>query len=122
VVGVCAAGKTTLVEALRARGFNARRILQEHSYVPEMWQRIVAPDVLIYLDAGLATVRVRRRDPTFPEWLWQQENERLRHARTYCDFYLQTDDLTPAEVAGRVEAFLNTVGSARPAGDESPPF
>ena len=55
VVGVCAAGKSTLVQALRAEGFNARQVLQEHSYVPNMWQRITNPDLLIYLDCTIET-------------------------------------------------------------------
>ena len=43
IVGVCASGKSTLAKALRERGYNARQVLQEHSYVPYMWQRITRP-------------------------------------------------------------------------------
>ena len=52
VVGPCAAGKTTLVAALREMGYNVRHIAQEHSYVPYMWQRLAKPDLLIYLDVS----------------------------------------------------------------------
>jgi hypothetical protein len=63
-----------------------------------MWQRITNPDVLIYLDATLATIRSRRQDPDFPSWLLDQENERLRHARQHCGLYIDTDSLTRREV------------------------
>ena len=69
VVGVCASGKSTLVRGLQARGWNARHVVQEHSYVPDMWQRITQPDLLICLDASLEIIRQRRRDPEMPAWL-----------------------------------------------------
>ena len=112
IVGVCAAGKTTLAVALRSRGYNARGILQEHSYVPAMWQRITRPDLLIYLDASLETVR-RRRDPAFPRDLFEQELLRLRHARAHCDLYIPTDDLTPDEVLGHALKLLKEEGRRR---------
>ncbi len=107
IVGVCAAGKSTLAAGLRARGHNARGILQEHSYVPTMWQRITRPDVLIYLDASLDTVRRRRHDPGFPADLYEQELVRLRHARANCHLYIHTDALTPAEVLAAAVDGLN---------------
>lgn len=110
VVGVCAAGKTTLASGLRARGFNARAILQEHSYVPAMWQRITQPDILIYLEAGLDTVRRRRNDPDFPAWLYEQELDRLRHARAHCHLTLATDELTPGEIQDMVVDYLRGQG------------
>jgi hypothetical protein len=110
VVGVCAAGKTTLAQAMRARGYNVRQVLQEHSYVPYMWQRITAPDVLIYLDAQLETIRKRRQDPEFPAGLFEQELARLAHAREHCDLYVPTDDMTPSAIAAHVEARLNALG------------
>jgi hypothetical protein len=97
-----------LVNALRERGFNARQVLQEHSYVSDMWRQIANPGVLIYLDAGIETVRARRDDPEWPEWLLMQEIERLRHAREHCDLYLETDSLTSDEVIEQVLAFLET--------------
>jgi shikimate kinase len=121
VVGVCASGKTTLVRTLLAHGFNVRQVLQEHSYVPHMWQRLTRPDLLIYLDATLETIRRRRRDPAFPASLWQEEVERLRHARTHCDFYLATDALTPDQVAGQVVAFLRLALHAPPASPTESP-
>ncbi|HEX5503007.1 MAG TPA: hypothetical protein VFW96_10315, partial [Thermomicrobiales bacterium] len=43
VVGPCAAGKTTLVARLRARGHDAAVCAQEHSGVPYLWQ-LTRPD------------------------------------------------------------------------------
>ena len=106
VVGVCAAGKTTLARALRTQGYNARPVLQEHSYVPTMWQRITKPDILIYLTADLETVRQRRHDPGFPAWLLEQELDRLRHARTHCHIHIDTSVLTLSEVVAQALAGL----------------
>ncbi len=110
IVGPCAAGKTTLGKGLRAHGFNARPILQEHSYVPTMWQRITRPDVLIYLGAGLETIRWRRRDPEFPSWLLAQESDRLRHALAHADIVIRTDALTPEEVLAEAIVGLTALG------------
>lgn len=109
VVGPDAAGKTELVKRLRAVGYNARPCAQEHSYVPDMWRRISQPDFLVYLDARLETIARRRRID------WGQErldalNARLAHARAHCDFYLATDDLSPAEVVAEVQAALSAAG------------
>ena len=104
VVGPCASGKTELVQALRARGYNARQRVQEHSYVPTMWQRISRPDVLIYLDAELSTI-VRRRS-AWDERLLAEQRRRLSHARTHCDLYLRTDTLSREAVAQAVLSFL----------------
>jgi len=109
VVGVCASGKSTLVRGLQARGWNARQVAQEHSYVPDMWQRITQPDLLICLDASLEIIRQRRRDSDMPAWLIEEERHRLRHALEYCDLYIQTDALTPDQVLERALEFLGAI-------------
>ena len=109
VVGVCASGKTTLVRGLQGRGWNARHVVQEHSYVPDMWQRITQPDLLICLDASLEIIRQRRRDPEMPAWLIEEEHHRLRHAREFCDLYVQTDTLKPNQVLERALDFLGVI-------------
>ena len=105
VVGPCTAGKTVLVESLQEAGYQAREVVQEHSYVPDMWQRITKPDVLIYLDVSYETVCQRRKIDWGPERLARQV-ERLAHARQHCDLYIMTDDLAEAEVVERVITFL----------------
>lgn len=110
VVGPCAAGKSTLIEALRTAGYeNVYQPAQEHSYVPDMWQRITKPDLLIYLDVDYAQARVRRPhlENGGAKWL-EMQRQRLAHARAHCHFYVDTSDLIPSEVEGCVLRFLET--------------
>ena len=109
VVGVCASGKSMLVNKLRALGYDARHVAQEHSYVPDMWQRLTRPQVLVYLDASLATVR-RRRDISFPATLFQEQKRRLRHARCHCQIYVPTDELAEDQVLDLVLVALEYNG------------
>ncbi|MBS1253150.1 MAG: hypothetical protein MAG451_02198 [Anaerolineales bacterium] len=105
VVGPCGSGKSTLTRQLKARGFRVHEPAQEHSGVPDMWQRLTDPDVLIYLDAELSTIAQRRRIQWGQGYL-DKLNRRLRHARRHAHLYLPTDGLTPAEILDRVEHFL----------------
>lgn len=103
-MGVCGAGKSTLEQRLRALGFDAFSVAQEHSYVRELWRKR-APDVLVYLDANLSTIR-RRGHKTFSRILLEDERKRLAWARRRADIYIKTDRLTPDEVVGTVLDFL----------------
>ncbi len=105
VVGPCASGKTALVKRLRKLGYEARECVQEHSYVPTMWQKISKPDVLIYLDASLATI-AERRPAEWSEGYLAKLNHRLAHALQHCDLYIQTDGLSKEEVLERAIVFL----------------
>ncbi|MBC7235846.1 MAG: hypothetical protein H5T69_08390 [Chloroflexi bacterium] len=107
VVGVCAAGKSVLVRRLCALGYDAHHVGQEHSHVPDMWQRLTRPEVLVYLDASLAQVR-RRRDPTFPETLYNEQCCRLAHARQHSQVYVHTDELTEEQVCAYVVEALKS--------------
>src|SRR5690606_7862961 len=81
VVGVCGSGKTTIVEALRERGYDAYVVGQEHSISPQLWAQR-QPDHLLFLEATLETVR-ERRGATWPKWLYDLQQERLAHARAH---------------------------------------
>ena len=105
VVGPCAAGKTTLIQSLRALGYHAKHIAQEHSYVPDMWQRIAHPDILIFLDVSY-TLTLQRRMLDWTKDEYQEELYRLRHARVHTHLYVNTDDLTPQDVLREVVAFV----------------
>lgn len=97
IVGVCAAGKSTLAAGLKSLGYEAFSIAQEHSVVRALWER-KNPDLLVMLDAKWETTKGRRPDITYgPERLGAQ-HERLRIARERCDLYLPTDDLTIEQV------------------------
>jgi len=110
VVGPCAAGKTTLVSALRNLGFEVRHIAQEHSYVKDMWKRISNPDVLVFLEVSYPLTIIRRKmDWTEKEYL--EQIFRLRHARENADLVINTDLLEPKEVLTKVQEFLLTMGN-----------
>lgn len=106
VVGPCASGKSTLVEALRAAGYDARHPAQEHSFVPDMWQRLVGPDVLIYLDLDYATFRARRphHDPGLA--YLAEQHRRLAHAAEHADLTIDTSGKSAEFVRQEVLAFL----------------
>ncbi len=108
IVGPCGAGKTTLAAALRAHGYRSKAIAQEHSFAPHMWQRLTNPDLLIFLDASVGVCAARRGFHWTPAD-WQEQQDRLAHARAHADFYLQTDDLSAAEVLARVLAWLEAL-------------
>ncbi len=78
VVGPCASGKSTLVDNLRARGYDAIVCGQEHSEIPNLWQRS-APDVLVALTVDLETIRARRGED-WPESIFRTQIERLEQA------------------------------------------
>lgn len=105
VVGPCSAGKTTLIKGLKRYGYNVRHIAQEHSYVPEMWQKITSPKVLIFLDVSYEQCITRKQlNLTRPEF--EEEMERLKHAKQHANLYIHTDDLTETEVLERVLRYL----------------
>ena len=106
VVGPCAAGKSTLVDNLRPKGFDVRSCVQEHSGVPDLWRRFSRADVLIYLDASLVTIARRQQRDDWTAARLSAQRQRLSLARAQCDLYLATDDLTRAEVAEQVEEYL----------------
>jgi dienelactone hydrolase len=104
VVGPCASGKSTLVAALRARGYDARVSGQEHSAVAALW-RTAQPDVLIALDADIAAVRARRAE-SWPEWLHDLQLTRLRQAIEAADVRIDTSSLAADRVTDLVLDFL----------------
>ena len=108
LVGPCGAGKTTLTRRLRARGIRGievRQIAQEHSYTPDMWQRLSKPDVLIFLEVSYPET-LARKPFRWSQSEYQEQLRRLRHAYEHADLRINTDDLTPDEVLEAVLAFL----------------
>lgn len=104
VVGPCAAGKSTLVAALRALGYDAHVSGQEHSEIATLWQHS-QPDVLIALDVDISAVR-DRRGGTWPEWLHDLQVQRLASASRAASLTIDTTALSPQGVVDRVVAYL----------------
>lgn len=105
IVGPCGAGKSTLEANLTQYGYDARAIAQEHSHVQTMWRRVTQPDVVIYLDATLATINARR-GVNWEQAYLDEMNRRLADARAHAHFYLDTNELTIEQVCARVIEFL----------------
>lgn len=110
VVGPCAGGKTTLIQALKQYGFDGKHIAQEHSYVKDMWQRISKPDVLIYLDVSYP-ISKNRRDMNWSQKEFDLQVVRLEHARINANIYIDTDELNPDQVLQRVLAYLRQLSN-----------
>ena len=110
VVGPCAAGKSTLIAGLTRLGYRTRHIAQEHSYVKDMWKRLTNPDILVFLNAAYLTTCLRRK-LDWSEADWQEQQQRLSHARENADLYLDTDKLSAEEVLERVVRFVMRRGS-----------
>jgi GTPase SAR1 family protein len=107
VVGPCAAGKTTLVNGLIARGFDgARLVVQEHSVFRNLWARRGRPDALVYLDVQAATMNRRQGRTDWTDAARAEQWLRLESAQRECDLYLPTDDLTIPQVLEAVVQFL----------------
>lgn len=106
VVGVCGAGKSELVQRLRARGYKVKHIAQEHSYIKDMWQRISKPDILIYLDVSFEeTMRRKKFDWSEKDYLEQQE--RVQHAYQHANLIVKTDGLS---IEGVFDYVLQNLG------------
>ena len=104
VVGPCAAGKSTLVAALRELGYDAHASGQEHSEIATLWQHS-QPDVLITLAVDIGAVR-DRRGGSWPEWLHDLQVRRLAAASRAADLAVDTTALSPQTVVDRVVAYL----------------
>ena len=104
VTGVCASGKTTLVHNLRHENVDAYNVAQEHSLVKTLWNK-KNPDLLVMLDATLLIIKGRRSVPWGEERLIAQ-HERLENAKEHANLFIQTDQLSKAEVTGQVLDYI----------------
>lgn len=106
VVGPCGSGKTTLVDHLRERGYDARVVAQEHSIIRDLWQKR-DPDVIVALDLDLATLRARR-SPTWSAEIFALQHERLKEAFAAADLIINTAEHDEEDVVALVTAFLES--------------
>lgn len=105
VVGPCASGKSTLANQLRELGHDVRVSGQEHSSIRNLWRKI-DHDVLVALEIDLDTVRARR-SPSWPEDVYQRQQERLRDAYAAADIVIDTATASPDEA---VRLVLDVIG------------
>jgi hypothetical protein len=113
ILGVCAAGKSTLAHRLRERGLFARTVAQEHSAIPELWRWSGAP-MTIYLHASYQAVK-RRRASRMSESGYEEQLHRLRSARAQATVHVDTSDLSADEV---FEIVSEKLSAEQPAPDE----
>ncbi len=104
MVGVCAKGKTTLVSGLKAAGYDAYNVAQEHSCIHDFWNKH-HPDLLVMIDASLPAI-LKRRKVYWGEERLATQRKRLKDAREHADLFLQTDDLSAAQVLAKVIRFI----------------
>ena len=107
LVGPCSSGKTILADVLKQAGYHVRQPAQEHSLVPDMWQRLSQPDILIYLDVDYENARQRRPHHDGGPQRVAEQHRRLAHARRHCHYYLDSSPLSPIEVQQEVLQFLS---------------
>ncbi len=97
LVGVCAAGKSTISRLLTSYGMVARSIAQEHSQVPTLFSR-QGDHPVVLLSASFSSVRQRRRLAwTFHHY--EEQWKRLQLARQKANLIIRTDALDPQSVA-----------------------
>jgi uridine kinase len=108
IVGPCGSGKTTLIKKLieRRKDLDPRHIAQEHSYVLNMWKLLVNPDLLIYLDVSFQ-IATERRMLNWSELEFQEQLHRLSNARKMANLVIQTDALTPDQIAEQTSNFID---------------
>jgi len=112
IVGPCSSGKTTLIQGLKRHGITSRHIAQEHSFVPDMWQQITQPDILIFLDVSFSVSQSRRKLDWYENDFLEQQ-ARLAHARRNANLVLNTDQRTVEEVLKTVLIYLKEKGIQR---------
>lgn len=105
IVGPCAAGKSTLIKELTKLGITAKHIAQEHSFVPNMWERLTSPDILVFLDVSFEE-SMKRRKQNWSLKDYEEQHNRLRHARQHASFYLNTTNLSPEAVLKKVLQYI----------------
>lgn len=73
--------------------------------MPDMWRRLVHPDLLVYLDAE--NDALRRRRPGLTDAVLATQRERLAHARDHADLVVDTTERSPEEVIEYVRGWLD---------------
>ena len=102
--GLDGSGKTTLVAGLRAAGYDAYNVAQEHSCVHNFWAK-KNPDIVVMIDATLPAIH-KRRLVYWGEDRLVTQHKRLADAKAHADLYIQTDELDAEAVRQKVIEFI----------------
>ena len=116
IVGVCASGKTTLVAGLKAAGFDAYNVAQEHSGIHDFWAKR-HPDILVMIDATMPAIH-KRRVVYWDESRLEVQHKRLADAKAHADLYIQTDQYNAQQVRDKVIDFVQAYNKRKTKGDE----
>ncbi len=108
VVGVCGSGKTTIVERLRKRGYDAYVVSQEHSIIRDLWNH-QKPAALVFLDIRLETAQARR-NKEWPRWMYDLQQDRLADARAHATVTIETDNRSIEETVDLITQALKQRG------------
>ncbi|MGF7185357.1 deoxyadenosine/deoxycytidine kinase [Desulfitispora alkaliphila] len=115
VGGVCGSGKSSLVDGLKAKGYHAHAVAQEHSYSPTMY-KMTSPDYIINLECSMETIR-KRRHVSWGEDLLNEQRKRLRDLRENANLVINTDIKDIDEVvevaSSGIEQFIKETKKAR---------
>jgi deoxyadenosine/deoxycytidine kinase len=111
VIGPCASGKTTLVERLKAAGYDAWVTSQEHSGVPDLWNH-QRPDAVIGLRTDLETIR-RRRGAGWSKVIFEAQMERLQRAYGASGIIVDTSVSSEDETLDASLTYLESIGERR---------
>jgi hypothetical protein len=95
-------------------------LIEEHSYVPSMWQKISNPDILIFLNASFA-ISTERRKLNWQPQDHEEQLHRLEHARQHANIVIDTDDLTPEQVLHEAVNYLKRAAAQLTAAKELDP-
>ena len=106
LVGPCKSGKTVLKRELLKHSLRVKHIAQEHSYTPDMWKRISNPDILVYLSVSYETT-LERSSLNWNKNDYEVQLQRLTHAREHADMIIETDHLTPEQIAEKIIEFIS---------------
>ena len=116
IVGVCASGKTTLVAGLKAAGYDAYNVAQEHSGIHDFWAKR-HPDILVMIDATMPAIHTRRV-VYWDESRLEVQHKRLADAKAHADLYIQTDQYNAQQVRDKVINFIQEYRKRKTKGDE----
>jgi deoxyadenosine/deoxycytidine kinase len=105
VVGTCGTGKSELVTRLVNHGFDAHHIAQEHSFNPQMWRLVTNPDLLVYLQVSYNET-LKRKNFDFSLKDYNEQLDRLEHAKNHADIKIDTTNLNPDEVFEQIMALF----------------